>query len=112
MAKKIEQVRFYNQNSALNQPKDLKMNRLVSGSVFNNKYPIIRLGIQTLPGVKFYLNHSTSPIVVGYTGIYDLDLEGITEITHLCFAAESVNMINRNENSFLIVDFIYESEEE
>lgn len=113
MAKKIEQVRYYSQkDTARNQPSDLKMNKLVSGAVFSGKYPIVQLGIQSLPGVKFYLNNGTSPIVLGYTGIYDLELEGITEITHLSFDAESMNLINSNPESYLIVDFIYESEEE
>ena len=113
MAKKIEQVRFYSNKdeSQQNQPKGLTSNRLVSGSIFNEKYPIIQLGIQTLPGVKFYLNHSLTPIMVGATGIYDLDLEGMTEINHLCFSAASMNLINANPDSYLIVDFIYDKEE-
>lgn len=111
MAKKIDQVRYYSQTDRRNQPSDLKMNRLVSGSVFSGKYPITQLGIQSLPGIKFYLNNSTSPIILGYTGIYDLELDGITEITHLSFDAESMNLINANPDSYLIVDFIYEDEE-
>ena len=87
------------------------MNKLVSGSAFSGKYPIIQLGIQSLPGVKFYLNNSASPIILGYTGIYDLELNGITEITSLSFDAESMNLINASPESYLIVDFIYESEE-
>lgn len=110
--RKVEQVRYYTQTDTRNQPAGLKMNKLVSGSVFSGKYPIVQLGIQTLPGVKFYLNNSTSPIVVGYTGIYDIELNGLTEITHLCFDAESMNLINQNSSSYLIVDFIYEAEEE
>ena len=110
MVKKIEQVRYYNQNDRVrNQPNDLRMNRLVTGSVF--KYPIVQLGIQSLPGVKFYLNKSTSPIILGHTGIYDLELDGMTEITHLSFDAESLNLINSDMNSYLIVDFIYEDQE-
>lgn len=111
MAKKIEQVRYYQEGDARNQPKTLKMNKLVSGSVFSGKYPIVQLGIQSLPGVKFYLNHGTSPIILGYTGIYDLELNGMTEINHISFAAESMNLINQNPDSYLIVDFIYEDEE-
>lgn len=111
MAKKIDQVRYYSQTDGRNQPPRLKMNSLVSGSVFSEKYPITQLGIQSLPGVKFYLNNSTSPIILGYTGIYDLELDGITEITHLSFDAESMNLINANPDSYLIVDFIYEDEE-
>ena len=111
MARKIEQVRYYNQNDGRNQPRGLRMNQLVSGSAFSEKYPIIQLGIQSLPGVKFYLNNSSSPIILGYTGIYDLELNGITEITSLSFDAESMNLINASPESYLIVDFIYESEE-
>ena len=112
MARKIEQIRYYSEDEKnRNQPKGLKMNKLVSGSVFSGKYPIVQLGIQSLPGVKFYLNHGTSPIVLGYTGIYDLELDGMTEINHLSFAAESMNLINQNPDSYLIVDFIYEDEE-
>ena len=111
MAKKIEQIRFYSQNDdKRNCPANITMNRLISGSAFNNKYPILQLGIQTLPGVKFYLNNGITPIVVGYTGIYDLDLEGITEITQLNFDKESIQMINSNQDSYLIVDLIHEGE--
>ena len=108
MSKRIEQARYYQQRDERNQPSNATMNKFISGSVF--KYPITQLGIQSLPGVKFYLNHSTTPIVLGYTGIYDLELDGITEINHLAFAAESMNLINTNAQSFLIVDYIYESE--
>lgn len=110
MSKKIEQVRFYKNGDSRNSPNGLSMNRLISGSVFSNpsKYPILQLGIQTLPGVKFYLNNAITPITVGYTGIYDLDLEGITEITQLNFDKDSMIMINSNPDSYLIVDFIYE----
>lgn len=110
--RKVEQVRFYTQDDKRNQPVGIKMNRLVSGSIFSGKYPIVQLGIQTLPGVKFYLNNSTSPIIIGYTGIYDIELNGLTEINHLCFDAESMNLINANRDSYLIVDFIYEAQEE
>ena len=111
MSKKIHQVRFYQDNDPRNQPNGLTKNRLISGSVFNDKYPMIQLGIQTLPGVKFYLNNAITPIVVGATGIYDLDLEGITEITQLNFDAASIKMIHNNPDSYLIVDFIYDKEE-
>lgn len=110
MSKKIEQIRYYQQKDPRNWPKDININRLISGSVF--KYPIIQLGIQTLPGVQFYLNHGVTPITVGNTGIYDLDLEGVTEITHLNFDPVSMKMINNSIDSYVIVDFIYESEDE
>jgi hypothetical protein len=36
--------------------------------------PIVQLGIQSVPGTKFYLNGSNNPIIIGNTGIYELDL--------------------------------------
>jgi predicted nucleic acid-binding Zn-ribbon protein len=53
-----------------------------------------QIGIQTMPGVKFYLNNSIEPIIVGSTGIYELNVENLTEITALSFDTTSINMIN------------------
>lgn len=115
MSKKIEQFRFYqrkgNVKDPRNYPDSISVGTLSSGSVFSGKYPITQLGIQTLPGVKFYLNKATTPIIIGNTGIYDLELDGVTYINHLCFDATSLNMINDNDDSYLIIDFIYETED-
>ena len=41
MAKKIERIRFYkSDDNRRNCPTNITMNRLISGSAFNNKYPI------------------------------------------------------------------------
>ena len=76
-----------NERADKNQPFDLTYAKLVDGSVFDTPscYPIVQLGIQTLPGTKFYLNNSIEPIIVGYTGIYELDLDNQTEIFKLTF---------------------------
>ena len=81
---------------------------LISGSVFSRYVPIIQLGIQAVPGTKFYLNGSNNPIIIGNTGIYELDLQGLTEINSLQFDASSINFISANDNAYLIVDMIYE----
>jgi hypothetical protein len=65
-----------------------------------------------LPGTKFYLNNSASPIIIGYTGIYELDLEGVAEITSISFDRDSLSAINNINNAYLIVDAIYNVEEE
>lgn len=112
MAKQVKQFRFYDtQNSGgKNYPSNLSYRSLVSGSIFSNYLPITQLGIQSLPGTKFYLNNSNNPIIIGYTGIYELNLEGMGEITALSFDAKSLEAINGNANSYLIVDIIYEGE--
>lgn len=112
MAKKVKQFRFYSVNdTSKNNPQGLSYRSLISGSAFNECMPIMQLGIQSLPGTKFYLNNSNSPIIVGYTGIYELDLQGVAEITALSFDAKSLEAVNGNANSYLIIDMIYEKED-
>ena len=107
MAKKIKQFRYYGNNHSNNYGVNNR-NALISGSAFSECMPIIQLGIQTLPGTKFYLNGSNNPIIIGNTGIYELSLEGLTEINSLQFDSGSISLISNNETAYLIVDIIYE----
>lgn len=113
MAKQVKQFRFYDYNNThkKNYPEGINFRNLISGSIFAN-YRIIQLGIQSLPGTKFYLNESHVPVIIGHTGIYELNLEGFAEITSLSFDPQSIEAINGNQNSFLIVDIIYEEDED
>ena len=107
MAKKIMQFRFYDEVSGINQPSNLRVKGLRSGNAFSNYLPITQLGIQTVPGTKFYLNNSTTPIIVGATGIYEINLEGISQITNISFDSASLVSIAQNPSSSLIIDFVY-----
>lgn len=108
MAKQVMQFRYYDKNNINNNPSYIDKESLVSGSIFENGYlPIIQLGVQSLPGTEFQLNNSpNSSVIIGTTGIYELDLEGYAEITGLKFARESLNLIEANPNAYLIVDII------
>jgi hypothetical protein len=66
-----------------------------------------------LPGVEFHLNNGITPITIGYTGIYELELDDKIDIFNLAFEAASMNLIGANESSdsYLIVDIIYDTEE-
>ena len=112
MARKVQQIRYYGDHksdSDKNQPTNLTGNRLRSGSIFSQYTPMKQIGIQTMPGVKFYLNNSIEPIVIGSTGIYELNVENLTEITALSFDTTSINMINQTPStSYIIVDILYE----
>lgn len=112
MARYVQQIRYYGDNknnNDKNQPLNLTGNRLRSGSAFKEYTPIKQLGIQTLPGVKFYLNNSIEPIIVGSTGIFELNVENMTEITALSFDGTSIQMINETPStSYIIVDILYE----
>ena len=112
MARKVQQIRYYGDHksdSDKNYPANLTGNRLRSGSIFNQYTPMKQIGFQTMPGVKFYLNNSIEPIVIGSTGIYALNVENLTEITALSFDTTSINMINETPStSYIIVDILYE----
>ena len=118
MAKRVGQVRYYGTTitgtretpNPENYPASVTRSRLRYGSIFNSSYPIVQLGVQTLPGVKFYINNHTTPVIVGSTGIYELDVDGITNITDIQFDNESLNMIDQNPNAYIIIDYIYEME--
>ena len=112
MAKRIKQFRYYNQTQTTeNSPPDLKYQQLQSGSAFVGCFPILQLGIQALPGTKFYINNSVDPIIIGSTGIYELSLTNNTQISALSFSPTSIAEINDNDNAYLLVDIIYDDGE-
>lgn len=94
-------------------PEDLSPAKLVTGGIFAEKTPIYQLGIQALPGTKFYLNESQDPIIIGATGIYELDLHEKSTISALHFDPDSIRTINEAMSigtGYLIVDIVYEEE--
>ena len=112
MANVVKQFRFYSDSdSSKNQPIGALSGVFISGSVFENYFPILQLGIQALPGTKFYLNNANEPIIIGRTGIYELDLDGETEISTMRFDPASINNIANNVNAYLIVDIIFDNGE-
>ena len=108
MAKQVQQFRYYEEENEKNWPNNIAMRNLVTGSIFAYYHNITQLGVQGLPGTKFYLNNSNSPIIIGSTGIYELDLNGLAEIISIQFDRDSIQAIGNNRNAFLIVDIIYE----
>lgn len=114
MAKYVNQVRYYGDAAAKtkNSSEDVTFRTLQSGAVFEKTMPIVQLGIQTLPGMKFYINEHPNPVVVGQTGIYELNVDGISYITRLRFDGQTLSVINSNSNTaYLIIDYIYEKED-
>ena len=107
MAKSIMQFRYYDEKDSKNQPNFISLTKLWTGNIFSNFYPITQMTIQTLPGTKFYLNKNTNPIIVGPTGIYKINLEGLSEINSLTFNKSSLETIKADENGYLIIDIVY-----
>ena len=109
MAKHIMQYRYYGDGNDNNQPSNININNLVTGDIFGD-LTFTQLGIQALPGTRFYLNQNLleGPILIGSTGIYELDLEGISSISSINFKRESLEQIQSNPTAGLIIDVIYE----
>lgn len=113
MAKKIQQFRYYGDGNGNNYPSGISASNLYTGTIFTdyNCTRIVQLGIQTLPGMRVYINGNTVPIIVGQTGIYELSLDGMSYITELAFDAATLKLINTNQaNSYLIIDVLHEVE--
>lgn len=131
MAKQIYQFRYYDDSNPLNSPlgatsKDWAAATTAqpsakaftdfgggdNGIALPSKFSIIQLGIQTIPGTKFYLNGNMRPITVGVTGIYEISLEDDVTIESLVFNQTSMERIKENDGAYLIVDMLVREEEE
>lgn len=106
MAKKVSQVRYFGPN-AKNGQNNVDATALVNGSAFS--YPIVQLGVQALPGTRLLINNSETPLTIGATGIYELDIDGLATITSLMFAANSIPTAS-NPDAYIIVDYVYDQE--
>ena len=102
MAKKIGQIRYFGERNRQNYPTTINATKLRTGGAFTSVYPFVQLGVQTLPGTKFYVNNHTTPVIVGATGIYELDVNGLSNLTDIQFDDKSLKTINDNENAYLI----------
>ena len=112
MAKRIKQFRFFSKTDKTHNTPNTSYQSLVSGNVFSSELPILQIGIQALPGTKFYVNSSTSPVIVGVTGVYELNLGDNTQITSLSFDGNSLNAIANCSTGGLIIDVTYDNNNE
>ncbi len=112
MARLIKQFRYYgytDENQSANYPNVVTYAALATGNIFANYAPIIQLGIQSDPDVKFYVNNGSTPVAIGATGIYELDLEGLGSISSIRFDRDSLNSIDyANKGNSILIDIMYE----
>ncbi len=114
---KIKQLRFYGKHTTevednvnINSPYN-SATSYCEPTVFSKYAPIQQLGIQALPGTRFYINNNTEPIIIGASGIYEMDLRNSTAIiSSVYFAKESMERIDNAENGYLFVDLVYSGE--
>lgn len=108
--KRIAQFRYKGEAHAETYPTNLMEDNLVIGNIFRDYGPVSQLGIQAPPGLKFYLNNSKYSIMVGDTGIYELDLEGIGRILSISFDRNDLRNFygGTNKADKLLIDIVYE----
>ncbi len=106
MARLVKQFRYYGENNSKNYPDEANYATLAAGNIFNDYRPVTQLGIQGTPGIKFYINNSITPIMMGDTGIYEVDLQGLGSINSIRFDRNSLAIMD--DYNPLMVDIIYE----
>lgn len=107
--KQIKQFKYYNSLSSKNYPAlSNYYGTLCNGNLFAAHSGISHIGIQAIPGTKFYLNDSIYPITVGFTGIYELELAGLSRIYSIRFDKNSLAEYENNENNCILIDIMYE----
>ena len=104
MTQQFKQLIYCNDNSSFNTT---NRTDLISGGAFTSYVHLSQLGVQAPPGTKFYLNGGIQPVIVGFTGLFELDLTLGGSITSIRFDPVSLANINANDSSILIIDMAY-----
>ena len=101
--KLIRQFRYYGDGDARNYPVTLNKNDLVYNNIFAGYGSIT----QGRPNTTVFLNGQDFPIVIGETGIYEIDLQNYGQIYSIRFTSESLNEYSIGKDR-LLIDIIYE----
>ena len=113
MAVRMAQFRYYGEKHPNNQPLDNSWATYCTQETFRKYSPITQLGIQTLPGTRFYINSGITPIIIGATGVFELDTTNTSAtITGLRIDQSSMELIKNLDNGHLIIDIVYGQQEE
>ncbi len=107
--KQIMQFRYEGFNHENNYPQYSDYTqKLTTGNIFSDYKLVSQLGIQGPPGLKFRLNGG-GPIIIGKTGIYELDLENIGRIFSIRFETNELeNFIDKVDGARLLIDIVYD----
>ena len=116
---KVYQFRYYGLDNEKNSPNGenawigLSSDSTRPSNLLADYGSAVKIGIQTLPGVKFYISSNFSNgIIIDHTGVYELDLRNTnTTISKLYFDGSSLDRISEVDNASLIVDVLCNSGE-
>lgn len=103
----IRQFRYYGDRDNRNYPSTLSMDQLVYGNIFSECSSITQLGIQGRPGTAFFLNGQDYAIIIGETGIFEIDLQNHGQIFSIRFTSNSLDDYKQSGER-LLIDIIYE----
>ena len=111
--KQIKQFRYYGSTGqALQQNYPVLANyygTLTKGNLFASHGNISHLGIQATPGTKFYLNNSSFPIIIGSTGIYELETGGLGNIFAIKFDPSTLAWYDEEGSvERILIDIVFE----
>lgn len=109
--KKIAQFRYRGEDHEENYPNiESYTDKLTYGNIFQDYGFVSHLGIQGPVGMRFYLNFSSCPIMIGQTGIYELDLEDIGRISAIRFDRTDIDTYytDNPRNDKILIDIVYE----
>lgn len=106
----IKQFRYYGDGDNRNFPVGLTKDILIYENIFDG-LSISQLGIQGRPNTILYLNNSDRdfPIVIGETGIYEIDLQNYGQIHSIQFHEDSLSEYTIGRDR-LLIDIIYEGQ--
>ena len=117
MAKQIKQFRYYGKNNINTYPMNEifangnknNTNYLVKGNIFEKYNNITQLGIQAKSGTTFWLNDTGYEIIIGDTGIFEIDLQDLGTINKIRFSESDItDYDNLDGKDRLLIDIIYE----
>lgn len=114
----VYQFRYYGSANENNYPDGnswigLTDNSSAPKNLLTGHGAAVKIGIQTLPGIKFSIGSSFSnSIIIDHTGVYELDLRNTTTtISNLSFDAASIARIDEIDNASIIVDVLCNPED-
>lgn len=100
MQKKMTQLRF----------NYFDKEQLETTNIFQPYAPILHLGIQSIPGLKFYLNDNFfAPLYVNNSGIFEIDLTNTFGLIG-SISFDNENLEKTLQLGYLIIDILYEGE--
>ena len=90
-----------------NYPSTIKGENLVDGSAFSDYMPLSQLGIQAPPGTKVFFNGDTIPVIIGFTGLFEVNLDYGGVVNSMAFDSASIENVQSNDSALIIVDMAY-----